>query len=535
MTLDAMLAENAALYGRLSREDVDGRHAGCDSIAVQTRDGTKAIRAERWAFDPDRHIFVDDDVSGTTLHRRGWDALLAAAKRGEFQILVVRDQDRIARYEPARAMMTLLQLRDMGVRVWCYKDRAFPPLDGFESILTYVKAITAQQYVESIRHNVTAKLDLLAADGRPTNRPSFGYRIAKGADGKRWEIDPDKVATVHRVAACFIETRSYFGASNLLNAEGLRASKGGPWSPQAVQQLLQRPIYRGVYEKGRRSSRGAEAVQVIPHPELRIWTDEEEAELDRILARPSRPWDTTPRHLATRAVRCGLCGGRLIACRSKRSKGMDVFCNSRRYGGCGGIGRKKEAAVDAAIVRTLADFLNGDIWAETMTIVADALHAEREADDREAEVARLRREVATTAKRVASLTEAVAEAADRTARSLLLDKLGPEADRLEKMRVALRRAEAAPAPADPAEILREAERGVEDLRAGLARGGGDAFAAVGAILGPRGKFIARREGNDWHMTASASLAGLFVPSSGTRGRGGRHTRSRLRFATRSAG
>ena len=60
---------------------------------------------------PDRHTFEDDDVSGTKVKRvKGWDPLIAAAMRREFSILVVRDIDRIARYEPARAMATLIQL-----------------------------------------------------------------------------------------------------------------------------------------------------------------------------------------------------------------------------------------------------------------------------------------------------------------------------------------------------------------------------------------------------------------------------------------
>src|SRR5277367_449855 len=156
----------AALYARLSREDVDGKHAGCDSIKVQKTDGAEAILSQGWSFNRDRHTFEDDDVSGTKIKRRGWDALLVAAVRREFSVLVVRDMDRIARYEPARAMATLIQLLDLGVRAWTYKDRAFVKLEGTESILTYVKAIAAQQYSKSIQTNVLAALRRRALEGR---------------------------------------------------------------------------------------------------------------------------------------------------------------------------------------------------------------------------------------------------------------------------------------------------------------------------------------------------------------------------------
>src|SRR5215470_11131652 len=40
-------SDTAALYVRLSKEDKEGKAAGVDSIAVQTADGTEAIRAQR--------------------------------------------------------------------------------------------------------------------------------------------------------------------------------------------------------------------------------------------------------------------------------------------------------------------------------------------------------------------------------------------------------------------------------------------------------------------------------------------------------
>src|SRR5262249_26456454 len=152
------VSQRAALYVRLSREDTVGKAAGCDSIKVQTEDGTEAIRAQDWEFDPKRQLFVDDDVSGRTVKRDGWSEMIAAASRGEFSILVARDLDRVARYEPARQMATLIDLFDRGVRVWTYKDRAFVKLSGAESIVTYARAIASEQYVESLRTNVTAGL-----------------------------------------------------------------------------------------------------------------------------------------------------------------------------------------------------------------------------------------------------------------------------------------------------------------------------------------------------------------------------------------
>lgn len=506
----------AALYVRLSREDKAGKYAGCDSIKVQTEDGTDAIRAEGWAFDPDRHIFEDDDVSGRKLghERDGWSDLIAAARRREFSVLVVRDLARLSRYEPTRTMATLSELRDLGVRVWSYKKRGFLPLDGLDAILTFVDAIGNQQYVETIRSNVDAALRKRAAEGRATNLASLGYRIEdQGTNGKRWVIDAEGAATCHRVAGAFIETRSLFGAAKRLNDEGVRTSRGRAWRPTTIRQLLVRPLYRGRYEKGARGDRGPDAVQIIPHPELRIWTPDEEAAIDALLARPAKPWSgTRARRLSTRVVRCGECGGRLIASGATRSKGKDLCCDHYRHKGCRGIGYKKELLVEAAILEAVCGLLTEEFWGRTKAILRDALEAQREADQRDAEIVRLRQEVQRAQRRVDSLTDGIAEAENAAERAPLRAALGAETKRLEGLRGALTRAEATPTADTPAAILEEAERRVDALRATLARGGADAAEAVEAILGDE-KFTAVREGETWRLTARASLRGVFASSS----------------------
>jgi site-specific DNA recombinase len=495
------VSQRAALYARLSREDVEGKHAGCDSIKVQAEDGAEKTHAQGWLLDLDRHLFTDDDVSGRKVSRKGWDALLAAAKRREFSILVVRDIDRIARYEPARAMATLIQLHDLGVRVWTYKSQSFVKLEGMESIVTYVNAIASYQYVESIRVNTTAGLRRRALEGRAVKGAAFGYRVEnQGASGKRWVIDPAAKDIVLRVGHTFIEARSFFGAARRLNEEGVPSPGGKGWRPGSVRLLITRPLYRGTYQHAGNLE--------IPHPELRIWTPEMETAIDALLARPSKPWAHDVRHMSTRLVKCGECGGRLALTGSLRY----LSCDRAHMRSCTGIGYKKENIVDAAILEAVGAILTDKVWSRTKALLRDALEAQREADTREAEIERLRREVAASDRRVQSLTAGVAEAEDAAARSPLLAALTAEGKRLETARAALKRAEAAPAPASPAAILEEAERRVEELRATLALGGAAAAPAVEAILGDR-RFKATRVGKTWELTANVEMATLFHPSS----------------------
>jgi DNA invertase Pin-like site-specific DNA recombinase len=259
---DHQASGTAALYVRLSKEDREGKAAGVDSIAVQTADGTDAIKAQGWGFDPRRHLFVDDDVSGRKVERDGWGCMLDAAKRGEFSILVVREMSRVARYEPARQMKTMIELADLGVRVWTYSDRTFPPLNGAESIVTYAKAIASQQYVETIRTNAINAINKRALAGQAVKQGGLGYRIEdQGANGKRWVIVPEEAATVRHIAALFIASKSVHGTAKRLNEEGIATPWGASWRANGVTALLRRPLLRGFFQHG--------DVQ-IPHPELRL-------------------------------------------------------------------------------------------------------------------------------------------------------------------------------------------------------------------------------------------------------------------------
>jgi hypothetical protein len=179
---------------------------------------------------------------------------------------------------------------------------------------------------------------------------------------------------------------------------------------------------------------------------------------------------------------------------------------------CTGIGYKRESLVDAAILEAVGALFTDERWARLKVILRKALEAQPEADTREAEIDRLRREVATAERRARSLTDGVAEAEDATARGLLLGALRDEGKRLEGFRAALRRAEAASAPASPATIFEEAERRVEALRATLALGGAAAAPAVEAVLGGQ-RFTATRVGKTWELTAEVDTAKLFHPSS----------------------
>jgi site-specific DNA recombinase len=332
--------------------------------------------------------------------------------------------------------------------------------------------------------------------------PALGYRIEdQGAQGKRWVIVPEEREVVLRIGRAFVKCGSLHGVAIDLNKQGVPAPRGGTWRRNSVHVILTRPIYRGYYTHGDLT---------VLHPELRIWPADLEAEIDRLLARPTRPWGTKTRHLSTRFVRCGECGGCLLSTQAQRGARHYLVCSRKRYHACDGIGARSEKAVDDAIISAVTSIVSDDVWARTKEILRAALEDQCKADQQEAEVDRLRREVQAAERRTRNLTESVAEAETRDERAPLLQALKAETQRVEGLKGALKAAEAALSSEGPESVLEAAEKRVEELRATLARGGPEAAPAVAAILGDD-HFRARRLPDGmWELRAQGTLATLFA-------------------------
>jgi len=164
----------ALLYVRLSKEDAKGKVEGIESTGVQTADGKVVIAQLGWTL---HSVQVDDDISGTLIDRPGLDAVRAAARNHEIDVVVVRCLDRLTRLEAARTMALLLELFDLGVRAYDYEKRRFMSLSGTDGLLTYVEAMQAEGEARKASERIRSALRARARDGRAVRMACFGYRI----------------------------------------------------------------------------------------------------------------------------------------------------------------------------------------------------------------------------------------------------------------------------------------------------------------------------------------------------------------------
>ncbi len=488
----------AAVYVRLSKEDRQGARSGVESCLVQQKNAERAIEAQAWHLAADR-VFVDDDESGAEILRRPkLQAMLLVAERRAFDVVVLRDLDRLAR-DAARQAALLVQLKDAGVEVWTYTDRAFVQLDGYGYLLTAVKGVVAEQERAKAAQRIREGLRFRVQAGRRATPAPFGYRSIRDANGAaHWQIDDARAAVVVRIGETFVERSGSFHATAVaLNGAGVPSPGGSTWSPQTVKNVLTHPLYRGEYRHGamRTVARGGTLVRVrapeaevlrIAHPELRIWPAALLAQIDAALARPRRKaWGVaTPRHLASSFLRCAVCGSSLVVSGTKSRNNLSYVCDKHRMHGrsaCRGIGYRAEHAVDAALLRAVAPFIDGDVAQRALGLLKDRLEAQAKDHGRESASERVRRDLDAAQRKSRNLADAIARGGEMDA---LLVALREETGRIDGLRADLERvSHAAPVAIDPQRILATARKRLAAFSKLLRRGGVEARPVVAAVLG----------------------------------------------------
>ncbi len=503
----------AAVYTRFSMDDRGAGRTDADSVAIQQENARRACAAQGWEV---AAVFTDDGYSGAEIHGRPrLQALLDSATRQEFDVIVVRDLDRIAR-DAARQTALLSRLDDAGVKVWTYSDRGFVALEGFNYLFTAFRGVVAEEERRATSRRVRESMRRRAELGQAIFRAPFGYRI----EGERFVIVEEQAEIIRRMAERFAAGGSIRGIANDLNTRGIASPAGKLWDGRVVSNMLKNALCRGqlrfgerrkVYEKG--TARTAKAAQgdilVVERPELRIIDAETAAKIDTQFAGHRRAAGAaTPKHLASGFVRCGLCGASVTAhaYRGRYRKNRYTCARNQNSGraACAGIGGRPEYAVDAAVLQAVRPLLDGDVAESALKHYRKRLEARvRGQADPDAGVTR--REIAACERKLDNYARAIGLGDPP---ETIVRAMKTEEDRLGKLRSALVRAEqAGPVRLDVEREVRQARTRLRDLMKLAERGGVAARPVIQAMLGGA-RFqafpVATPEGRRWQLTAKVA-------------------------------
>jgi site-specific DNA recombinase len=388
----------AALYGRYSTDkqsenSIADQFRVCEGIAGHH--GFQVVGQ-----------FSDAALSGGTTQREGYQALLAAARRGELDVIVAEDASRLWRLM-AEQSPRLAELLDLGVHV------VTQDLDTrLESagILGAVNGAMSEHYRQEIARRTRRGLEGRARAKKPTGGRAYGYVAARdsGTVGER-TIHPEQAEIVRRVFEYYADGTSPRAIAAALNREGV-PSPGSTWKRNERRQLgwmasaiagdmrrgvgvLNNEMYIGTVIWNRfkwvRSASDSSRRRCVENPknEWIVHTDESlrivpQTLWDRVKARQKARSEAVgdrvrkgyqaalrnhagrkPKFLFSGLLRCGTCGARLVI-----ADRTHYACSSRVNGGeaaCASDVRIKRTLVESGLLRGIkSELLTPEIIAD---------------------------------------------------------------------------------------------------------------------------------------------------------------------------
>jgi site-specific DNA recombinase len=209
------------------------------SLEDQTRECSRVIAANGLLL---HSVFEDRAISAGTTERPGYQQMLAAARRHEFDVIVVEDVSRLwrnrAEYGPRSA-----ELEDLGIHLLtCVGDDT--RRDGWGMMLT-LKHMMAEHYRKEVSYRTRRGLEGRARAGLSTGGRCYGY-----TDRDTGAIIPSEAAVIRRIIA---STASQAVVAAQLNYEGIPAPRGGKWSQSTIGAIRANPRYRGAVIWGQNS------------------------------------------------------------------------------------------------------------------------------------------------------------------------------------------------------------------------------------------------------------------------------------------
>lgn len=475
--------EAVAIYVRFSSEKQDARSAD-DQIrrcrAFATEHGWNVVK-----------VYKDEGLSGRSLDRPAFQAMLAEAKRGKrsaFRAVLVDDPSRLGRDLGLTWRTIFEDLAAAGIALWDVSSGQSS--QGANARLVFgVQGLIADAYLETLRKQTHRGLEGRALEGFSAGGRCFGYSTINEPDPadperprKLYVVNEEEARIVRRIFADYAAGASLPSIVDALNGAGTAAPDDGHskknargWSRSLLHSMLRNERYSGkivwnkrewfkdpVTRRRRYRERPKKEWVTFEDPKLAIV---DPATWEKVQARHKvqapkaarKRRDGDPlEHLLTGLLRCGVCGGPMIIVSRSVESGLtwaNFGCSVSRSRGTGICANRKTVSERIAN-RTVLRFVDEAVrsrpfkrWVADAAALAARQHA-RQREENDA-VARLERDVTAQAATVEKIGNRLIEVG---ASDFLKDRLRAEEAKLRDLRHLLAKASIPRRPAAPPEL-----------------------------------------------------------------------------------
>lgn len=343
--------KRVALYTRVS---TDEQALAGTSLEVQSERGAAYCTAQGWSAPT---VYTDEGVSGAKASRPQFDLMLAAARAGKVDVLLVNSLDRAGR---SLANMTALfsELDAMGVAFVSVKEH-FDSSTPTGRLVRNVLAVFAEHERDTIRERTVSGSRKRVQQGYWSggDLQPYGYKVVDG----RLEPDPATAKVVK-----FIARRLAAGASTTdlcaeLNAKGWLPRKSGEWTQSNLRSMVVKnaAVWGGKWTYGK--STDSPLTVELPNPVLPAV---KAAELLDFVKETRMPRSANAVHPLTGRVTCK-CGFAMTGFNpADRATNRRYICSNSRgqkYG--------HDLTKRCALPRIPGEALDALVWAELLPLL----------------------------------------------------------------------------------------------------------------------------------------------------------------------
>ena len=336
-------------------------------------------------------VFADFAVSGASLDRPGFEAMMAAVKGGRIKAIVTEDMSRISR-DFADSAQIFKQLQFLKVPLVGVADGIDTSAKHAKLSFT-VKSLVADLYLDDLRDKTLRGLEGRALAGFATGNVAYGFHTVPVEEGGRVignkiEIHPRESIVIRRIFEECRTGRSYAAIAAGLNREHIPSPRVGSrhkcfgWGASTIRAILNNERYAGVWRFKERQwvkvpgtnrrqpqARNAADVMTMERPELRIIEASVWTEVQARLAAISRNYTKRKReggivrtrtaYLLSGLLHCAQCGAPMSI--SAGSNAAYYRCQGNRTKGtCPNRVSVREDIVRRKVIQGIQDYMLSD-------------------------------------------------------------------------------------------------------------------------------------------------------------------------------
>lgn len=317
--------------------------------------------------------YEDAAISGTEENRPGFQLMLSEINKIKPAALVLWKTDRLGR-DRYVLVLAKKKIRDAGVRIHLVAESI--PQDSPESVLLEsLMEGMADFYIGQLRENVTRGLRHNAELCLYNGRKILGYT---GTKGERYEVDEATAPVVRRIFRDYCRGIGMQTIADSLNKEGLRTSRGAPFTVNSLRWILKNEAYIGVYRFGDiRVEGGMPAIiskEDYEKAQKRI-ADNKRRNAAPILA---GELPESERYWLQGKLYCGMCGEAMQGVSGTSKSGAThryYYCRGHREHRCNKSNVRKDV-IEAAVVWALYTLLGDQGNVASLAVDAAAYYQE---------------------------------------------------------------------------------------------------------------------------------------------------------------